>query len=52
MFTLKGGSIDAIPPTADALLLHVYKRVSYQADCCWGQFSTANLKLPNPVQRA
>ena len=30
MFTLKGRSIDAISPSADAMLLHV-KRVSRQA---------------------
>ena len=43
----KERSIDAIPPTADVMLLHV-KRVSYQAGCCWGQIPVANLKLPSP----
>lgn len=49
LFTRKGRSTDAIPPTKAALLQHV-KRVVYQAGYCWGQALIAEQNLPCPSE--
>jgi len=36
LFTQNGRSIDALPPTREALKQHI-KRAAYQAGYCWGQ---------------
>lgn len=46
LFATKGRSLEAIPPTHDALLQHT-KRAIYQASC-WGQSLIAEQNLPNP----
>ena len=49
LFATKGRSLDAIPPTHDALLQHA-KRAIYQANC-WRQSLIAQQNLPDPNAR-
>lgn len=49
LFTRKGRAIDAIPPTADALLQHT-KRSMYQAGHCWGNSMEVSYQLPCPSE--
>ena len=46
MFSRKGRSLDAIPPTEDALALHIMRAV-YQASHCWSQSLIKDAVLPN-----
>ena len=36
LFTQRGGAMDGLPPTQDALTQHI-KRAAYQAGYCWAQ---------------
>lgn len=47
LFTQKGRSIEGLPPTKAALILHT-KRVAYQAGYCWSQVMIAAPELPPP----
>ncbi|KAK3877041.1 hypothetical protein Pcinc_018220 [Petrolisthes cinctipes] len=40
-FTQSGRSIEAMPPTREALRQHI-KRAAYQAGFCWGQMMIAH----------
>lgn len=48
LFTRKSRAIDSIPPTIDALALHV-KRSIYQGSFVWGQTMTKIQSLPSPT---
>ena len=47
LFTARGRSLESIPPTQDALLLHT-KRAIYQASC-WRQSLQAQQDLRDPI---
>jgi hypothetical protein len=47
LFAKKGRTLENIPPTRGALLLHI-KRTVHQAGYIWGQCLVANPVLPNP----
>jgi len=47
LFTQNGRSIDALPPTREALKQHI-KRAAYQAGYCWGQMMVSTPELPSP----
>ena len=47
LFSKKGRPSDGIPPTQDALRLHIY-RATYQAAYCWAQSLRKSATLPNP----
>ncbi|CAH1160137.1 unnamed protein product [Phaedon cochleariae] len=47
LFTQKHRTLDGIPPTKDALMLHV-KRAAYQAGHVWGQANVKKPVLPSP----
>lgn len=49
LFTSKGRSLEGIPPTSDALLMH-FKRAIYQASYCWSQSLIAQQDLPDPTR--
>lgn len=49
LFTRKGRVIDAIPPTADAVLQHA-KRAMFQAGHCWGKSLEVSPERPPPSQ--
>ena len=49
LFTQKGRTTDAIPPTFAALVQHT-KRVAYQAGHCWGQSLVPAPALPCPSE--
>ena len=49
LFAQKGGTLENIPPSADALLQHT-ARVAYQAGHCWGQCIVSNPDLPSPSE--
>ena len=48
LFTQKGRSIEGLPPTKDALILHT-RRATYQAAFCWAQAMSAVPELPSPA---
>ena len=48
LFATKGRSLDAIPPTRDALLQHT-KRAIFQASC-WRKCLVAKQNLPDPTE--
>ena len=48
-FSKKGRLPDGIPPTTDALQLHIY-RVIYQASYCWAQSLSKILSLSDPCE--
>ena len=48
-FSIKGRLPDGIPPTTDALQLHIY-RVIYQASYCWAQSLSKILSLSDPCE--
>ena len=48
LFTKKGRTIESIPPTQNALYLHV-KRAIYQGAYVWGQLQLPFLTLPSPA---
>ena len=50
LFTQNGRSIDALPPTREALRQHI-KRVAYQVGFCWGQMMVYIPELPTPSER-
>ena len=47
LFTMKGQSMDAIPPTRAALLQHI-RRAVYQGGHCWGKMLQATIGMPPP----
>ena len=47
LFAGKGRLPEGIPPTQDALILHVYRAV-YQASYCWAQALRKDAFLPDP----
>ena len=47
LFTMKGQSMDAIPPTRAALLQHI-KRAVYQGGHSWGKVLQATIGMPPP----
>ncbi len=47
LFTKKGRTIDALPPTSAALYQHI-KRAVYQGGHCWGQAAVKEAILPDP----
>ena len=47
LFTLKGRSIDNIPPSSSTLQQHI-KRAAYQAGYCWGQALDKQQQSPSP----
>ena len=47
LFTQTGRSIDALPPTREALKQHI-KRAAYQAGYCWSQMMVSTPELPSP----
>lgn len=49
LFTQSGRSIEAIPPTREALRQHI-KRAAYQAGFCWGQMMICTPDLPSPSE--
>ena len=49
LFTQSGRSIEAIPPTREALIQHI-KRAAYQAGFCWGQMMICLPELPSPAE--
>ncbi|KAK4312975.1 hypothetical protein Pmani_015640 [Petrolisthes manimaculis] len=49
LFTRGGRSIEAIPPTREALRQH-RKRAAYQAGYCWGQMMICTPELPSPSE--
>ncbi|KAL9954824.1 hypothetical protein ACROYT_G042404 [Oculina patagonica] len=49
LFTQKGRTLDAIPPTRAALVEHT-KRAAYQAGYCWGQALFPSPVLPSPQE--
>ena len=49
LFTLNGRSIDAPPPTREALIQHI-KRAAYQAGFIWGQTMVCTPELPSPSE--
>ena len=49
MFTKKGRQLEYIPPTEDALMLHI-RRPIYQGVLVWGMATTASYVLPDPTQ--
>ena len=49
LFTLKGRTIDGLPPTKAALVQHIM-RAAYQAGHCWGQTIVSPPELPSPSQ--
>ena len=48
-FSIKGRLPDGIPPTTDALQLHIYM-VIYQASYCWAQSLSKILSLSDPCE--
>ena len=48
LFTMKGKSMDAIPPTRAALLQHIRRAVVYQGGHCWGKMLQATIGMPPP----
>jgi hypothetical protein len=49
LFTQNARSIDALPPTREALRQHI-KRAAYQAGLCWGQMMVCTPELPSPSE--
>ncbi len=49
LFTQNGRSIDALPPTREALKQHI-RRAAYQAGFCWGQMMVCRPELPSPSE--
>ena len=49
LFARKGCLPDGIPPTIDALKLHIYRAV-YQASSCWAQSLLKEATLPDPTE--
>lgn len=49
LFTQKNRTLEGIPPTRDALLLHI-KRAAYQAGHVWGQANTKQPVIPSPTE--
>ena len=49
LFFKKGRLPDGIPPTTDALQLHIYRAI-YQASYCWAQSLCKIPSLPNPCE--
>lgn len=47
LFSKKGKLPEGIPPTLDALALHL-KRAVYQASYCWAQALSKDAILPDP----
>uniref|UniRef100_A0A1X7T7W9 Tesmin/TSO1-like CXC domain-containing protein n=1 Tax=Amphimedon queenslandica TaxID=400682 RepID=A0A1X7T7W9_AMPQE len=47
LFSKKGRSMDAIPPTKAALIQHI-RRAVYQGGHCWGKVYQAAMNLPSP----
>ena len=47
LFTKKGRGLEGLPPTQNALNLHV-KHTTYQGVYVWGQATTAKFVLPDP----
>ena len=51
LFSKKGIPPDGIPPTTDALQLHIYRAI-YQASYCWAQSLCKISSLPDPCDGA
>ncbi|KAJ8397883.1 hypothetical protein AAFF_G00435720 [Aldrovandia affinis] len=49
LFTQRSRSIEAIPPTREALRQHI-KRAAYQAGFCWGLMMICTPELPSPSE--
>ncbi|KAJ8366726.1 hypothetical protein AAFF_G00345030 [Aldrovandia affinis] len=49
LFTQRSRSIEAIPPTQEALRQHI-KRAAYQAGFCWGLMMICTPELPSPSE--
>lgn len=49
MFTKKAKSLESLPPTSDAFLLHV-KRTIFQAVHCWGHCMEKEPHFPDPTE--
>lgn len=50
LFSKKGKSYSDIPPTKEALLLHV-RRSTFQGGFIWGQSTVCQPFIPSPVER-
>ena len=47
LFTKKGRTMDALPPSRAALIQHI-KRAVYQGGHCWGKMLQVSIQLPSP----
>ena len=47
LFTKKGRTMDALPPSRAALIQHI-KRAVYQGGHCWGKMLQVSIHLPSP----